>query len=123
MSVQHLGVEIARAADEVTAFVRDPANLPRWAAGLASGIAEVDRRWVCDSPLGRVEVAFCADNPWGVCDHDVTLPDGTVVTNPLRVIADGPRCQVVFTVRGSDIDEDAALVAADLQALKALLER
>lgn len=72
--------------------------------------------------MGRVRVAFCADNPWGVCDYEVTLPDGAVATNPMRVIPDGTRCQVVFTVRGEDVERDAALVEADLQSLRSLLD-
>ena len=125
----HLSTLIDRPAAEVYAFVRDPANLPSWAAGLSGSIEQRDGHWFADSPMGEVEVRFVEENAYGVLDHDVTLPDGTTVTNPMRVIADGDDCEVVFTVRSAPgttdeaLDADAAAVRADLASLKALLER
>jgi hypothetical protein len=124
----HLAVSIDRPAAEVYAYARDPANLPAWAAGLAGGITQVDGEWVADSPLGRVVVRFVEVNPFGVLDHDVMLPDGTTVTNPLRVLPDGAGCEVVFTLRrapgmtDADLAADAAAVTADLGTLKRVTE-
>jgi uncharacterized protein YndB with AHSA1/START domain len=104
----HLSTYVDRPAAEVYAYVSDPARLPEWAAGLSSDM----------------EVRFAPPNPFGVADHDVTLPDGSVVTNPMRVIADGPGCEVVFTLRRQPgvTDEafaaDAAAVRADLDTLR-----
>ena len=126
---RHLSVHIDRPAAEVYRYAADPAHLPEWAAGLAGGIAQVDGEWVADSPMGRVVVRFAPDNPFGVLDHDVVLPDGTTVTNPLRVLADGEGSEVVFTLRrqpGVDdaaFEADAAAVAADLATLTRVLER
>jgi hypothetical protein len=39
--------------------------------------------------MGRVTVTFAPRNDFGVLDHDVTLPSGETVYNPLRVISDG----------------------------------
>ncbi len=123
----HLSTHIARPAAEVYAFVADPAHLPQWAAGLGGSIEERDGRWFADSPMGEVEVRFVDDNAYGVLDHDVTLPDGTTVTNPMRVIADGDGCEVVFTLRRAPgvtaeaFEADATAVRADLATLKALL--
>ena len=71
---------------------------------------------------------FVPANDFGVLDHDVTLPDGAVVTNPFRIIADGPdACDAVFTVRKRDgmtdeeFDADCAAVAADLARLRDLV--
>ena len=125
----HLSIRIARPAAEVYAFVRDPANLPSWAAGLSGSIEEREGRWFADSPMGEVEVRFVEENAYGVLDHDVTLPDGTTVTNPMRVIADRGDCEVVFTVRQAPgatdeaFEADAAAVRADLASLKARLEK
>ena len=125
---RHLTVSIARPAAEVYAWARDPANLPRWAAGLASGVRLERGEWVAESPMGRVLVRFVPVNEYGVLDHDVVLPDGTTATNPVRVLADGAGCEVVFTVRrppGMTDDEwaaDTAAVAADLETPKRLLE-
>ncbi|GAB3675217.1 SRPBCC family protein [Angustibacter aerolatus] len=124
----HLNQTIARTADDVYAFVHHPANLPKWAAGLSAGIRRDAGRWVADSPVGEVDVEFAEDNPFGVCDHVVTLPDGTSVLNPLRVLDDGPRCDVVFTLRRRDgvtdeaFEADRAAVVADLESLRRLLE-
>jgi hypothetical protein len=124
----HLGVTIACPAGDVYAFVTDPTNLPRWAAGLGSSVAYVDAQWVADSPMGRVIVAFCPPNDHGVADHDVTLPDGEVVTNPMRVFANGDGADVVFTLRrrvgvtAAEFEADATLVTADLERLRDVLE-
>jgi len=125
----HLSTSIERPADEVYAYVTDPTNLSRWAAGLAeSPVHQVDGRWVADSPLGRVVVEFVAANDLGVADHHVTLPSGRTVTNPLRVIANGDGCDVVFSVRrqpemtDADFAADADAVSRDLAVLRSVLE-
>ena len=79
--------------------------------------------------MGRVVVAFAPRNEFGVLDHDVTLPSGETVYNPMRVTVDGAGCEVVFTVRrrpgvsDEDLERDAAAVSADLSTLKRVLER
>ncbi|KQQ05062.1 MULTISPECIES: polyketide cyclase [unclassified Rathayibacter] len=125
-----VGVVIDAPADEVYSFVVDPGNLPLWAAGLASAsVEEVDGHWFADSPMGRVEVRFAPRNPFGVADHVVTLPDGTSVDNPLRILVNGDGAEVAFTVRrqpGMSLeqwDDDCARVAEDLETLRGLLER
>ena len=125
---RHLGVCIDRPAGQVYAYLSDPARLATWAAGLGSSVEQRDGRWFAVSPMGEVEVAFVEQNPFLVADHDVTLPDSTVVRNPLRVLPEGDGCEVVFTLRrapGSDdaaFETDADAVTADLDALKILLE-
>ena len=110
------------------AFASEPANLPRWASGLSSGIEEVDGEWVTESPMGRVKVAFAGRNDLGVLDHDVTLPSGETVHNPMRVLANEEGSEVVFTLyrrpgmSDAEYEADAATVVADLQQLKELLE-
>lgn len=125
---RHIGERIERSADEVYEFASDPANLPAWAPGLARSVDLVDGQWFADSPMGRVAFSFVARNDYGVLDHHVTLPSGDVVYNPMRVIADGAACEVVFTLRrrpglsDEDWDRDGEAVAADLAALKHALE-
>lgn len=78
--------------------------------------------------MGRTGFAFVPRNDYGVLDHDVTLPSGEIVYNPMRVIPNGEGCEVVFTLRrlpGMSEEEfarDAGLVAADLARLKRVLE-
>ena len=126
---RHISVHVARPVDEVYAFAADPRNLPRWAAGLAGAtVEEIDGRWVTDSPMGRVTFTFAPANDFGVLDHDVRLPDGETVHNPLRVLRDGDGSEVVFTLRHrpgmseDDVERDAAAVTEDLATLKALVE-
>ena len=126
---RHLGIRISRDSRSVYDFCADPANLPRWAAGLSGTIEQQDGRWFAESPMGRVEVEFAPPNEFGVLDHRVTLADGQAFANPMRVIPDGNEdCDVVFTLRRRDgvsdveFEADAGAVQADLQTLKRLLE-
>jgi hypothetical protein len=126
---RHISIGIDRPASIVYDFVADPFNLPRWAAGLAGSTVERDgERWFTDSPMGRVTIAFTPRNDFGVLDHDVTLPSGETVYNPLRVISDGDACEVVFSLRqrpgisDEDFQRDADSVAQDLATLRDLVE-
>ncbi|MFG1815402.1 SRPBCC family protein [Kribbella sp. NPDC049174] len=125
---RHLSTHIDRPAQDVYAYASNPANVPEWAAGLGGSIEQVDGDWVAESPMGRVVVTFAESNEYGVLDHDVTLPSGETVYNPMRVIPDGDGSEVVFTIRrrpgmtDDDFDRDASAVQADLLTLKNLLE-
>lgn len=125
---RHISVRIDRPTGEVYAFASNPAKLPAWASGLGSSVEFVDGQWIAESPMGRVAVAFVPHNELGVLDHEVTLPSGETVCNPMRVIAHGAGCEVIFTLRGTtevsdeDFEQDAAKVSSDLGALKRVLE-
>lgn len=124
----HIGERIDRSVAEVYEYTSDPANLPMWAPGLGTSVELVNGQWVAESPMGRVVLAFAPRNAYGVLDHNVTLPSGETVYNPMRVIADGPGCEVVFTLRrrpemgDADFARDADAVSADLATLKRILE-
>jgi uncharacterized protein YndB with AHSA1/START domain len=125
---RHISVSIGRPPGQVYAFASRPENLPRWAAGLGTAVRNEDNRWVADSPMGRIEVAFAPANPHGILDHDVTLPTGEVVHNPLRILRNDGGSEVVFTlyrrpgVSDRDYEADAAAVRRDLETLKRLVE-
>ncbi|QRM55768.1 SRPBCC family protein [Sinorhizobium sp. BG8] len=121
---------IARDWREVYAFASRPQNMPQWASGLASGLVPDGDEWIADGgPIGNVRVRFAAPNEFGVIDHRVTLSDGLSVHNALRVVPNGDGAEVMFTLlRLPGIDDaafeaDAAHVARDLEALKALMEK
>ncbi len=119
---------IGAVADDVYRFMSEPDNLPEWAAGLAS--SEIVRRGddlLAESPMGTVTVRFVPQNTFGVVDHDVILPNGDTVHNPLRVLPHPEGAEVVFTLRqlamsDDEFDRDARMVEEDLARLKALLE-
>src|SRR4051812_28081613 len=127
--VKQIGVAIGCPPGEVYAFVANPENLPRWAAGLSRApMRRIGDDWVADSPMGEVKVRFVEANSLGVLDHDVTLPSGEVVNNPLRVVPNGRGSELTFTlfrrpgVSEAEFREDAAAIERDLRRLKALLE-
>ena len=127
---RHISVWINRSVAEVYRYAADPGHLPYWAAGLAQGeVTRVGENWIVQSPMGQVIVEFTPANDLGVLDHVVTPPGGEPVFNPLRVLPAGPESsEVVFTLRRrpgmseADYAADAAAVAADLAALKRLME-
>jgi hypothetical protein len=125
---QHVSVSINRPADEVYEFASNPANLPKWAAGLSGSIENLNGDWIAESPMGRVKVQFAGANPFGILDHHGTLPSGARIYNPMRVFPNDDGSELIFTVYQrpdmSDdlLAEDAKAVARDLETLKTLLE-
>ena len=122
MRSHHVSRVIAASPEAVYEYASDVDNLPRWAAGLAQAavVREGDSLFV-ESPMGRVEVRFVERNRFGVLDHDVTLPTGTVVTNPVRVLSHPEGAEVVFTVRQIELDDDE--FARDIELVTKDLER
>jgi hypothetical protein len=108
-----IAVSIDRAAAEAYEFLALPDNFPKWASGLKDAVA----------------VRYSERNSYGVLDHAVTMPDGTTVYVPLRVIAQRRGCELVLTLfrRPGMSDEqfaaDAGWVRRDLQNAKRILEQ
>jgi len=81
-----------------------------------------------ETPAGRAGFAFVERDEFGVLDHEVTLPSGDVIYNPMRVVPDSDGCEVVFTLRrlpdmnDADFERDEGLVQADLNRLKRVME-
>jgi hypothetical protein len=128
MESRHISRVVSASPKAVYDFAANVDNLPKWASGLAQTTVtrEGSTLWV-ESPMGRASVRFIAPNDFGVLDHEVTLPSGDTVTNPLRVIAHPDGAEVVFTVRQLDLsddefDRDARTVADDLDRLRELVE-
>ena len=128
MKSRHVSRVISVSPELVYEFASNPDNLPRWATGLtkASIVREGDVL-LLDSPMGKVTVRFVPRNVYGVIDHDVTLPSGTTVTNPVRVLAHPEGSEIVFTIRqieltDDEFDRDIGMVEGDLERLKRLME-
>ena len=128
MHSRHVSIVINRPAIEVYDYAADPENLSTWAAGISAGaIGRDGDALLLDSPMGPIRVVFAPRNPFGVLDHDVVLPSGELIDNPLRVVNHPEGAEVIFTIRQRDLDDeaferDASFVAADLERLKAALE-
>ncbi|PTM85449.1 polyketide cyclase/dehydrase/lipid transport protein [Dietzia psychralcaliphila] len=128
MRTRHVSTVIHRSPADVYDLAADHTSLARWASGLATAEVAVDGdTLIADSPMGRVSVRFVPRNDFGILDHEVTLPGGATVHNPLRVLPHPHGAEVVMTVRqltddDDEFEQDAATVAADLERLKGLLE-
>jgi hypothetical protein len=124
-----VSVSIDRAPDDVYRFASNMETWPQWASGLGKSIRRDGSDWIADGPLGQVRVRLAAPNPFRVLDHDVTLPAGVSIHNPLRVLPNGAGSEVIFSVfRQPDTPEhdfqaDLLAVEKDLRAMKQLLER
>ncbi len=129
VEARHIAVSINRPADEVYAFASNPKNLPKWATGLGGAIRKEGGEWVADSPMGKLKIRFAESNPFGILDHVVVLESGAAFRNPMRVLSNGRRSEIVFTLfrqpgmTDEKFEEDAKWVEKDLGILKELLEK
>ena len=127
-NVRRISVDIRRPAAEAYAFLSEPENFPKWASGLAGALRKVGEDWVAETSEGRAIVHFSERNSFGVLDHSVTLPKGTTVYVPLRVVAKEGGCELVLTLfRRPDMSDerftaDAEWVMRDLAVAKRILE-
>jgi len=126
MRSRHLSRVIPAHPSEVYEYAANPDNLPTWAAGLArSEVTRDGDTLFADSPMGRVVIRFVAHNQYGILDHDVILPSGATVNNPIRVLAHPDGAEIVFTIRQLDLgddefERDCRLVEEDLDRLAQL---
>jgi hypothetical protein len=125
--VRKIRIGIDRAASEAYEFLSAPENFPKWASGLAGSLRRIGEDWIAETPEGRAVVRFSERNAYGVLDHAVTLPHGTIYI-PLRVVPSGDGCELVLTLfRRPDMSDekfaaDAEWVMRDLSAAKRILE-
>ena len=123
-----LCIGINRPLEQVYAFLAQPENFPQWASGLGASLRKNGEVWIAATPEGAVTVRFTAPNVFGVLDHYVVLATGEEAYIPLRAIANGDGCEIVFTlfrlptITDQKFAADSAWVERDLQALKSLLE-
>jgi hypothetical protein len=126
---RHVSVSINRPSKDVYDFISNGGNFARWASGLGEQFRRSGDEWIAQGSLGTVRVRIVKRNELGVADHDVVLPTGVTVHNPIRVIPNGTGSTVTFTlirmagVSDQKFNEDAKAVEKDLLTLKALLEK
>ena len=121
-------VRIDRPFDKVYEFLVDPVNWNQWAFGLGRNIRRSQDGWIADSDSGVARVQFTLQNSFGIVDHTIIRPSGQRVYVPMRLIANGSGCELIFTLfREPDMSDaqfasDAGFVQRDLNGLKRLLE-
>ncbi len=127
-NARSLSVSIDRTPATVYEFVSNPENLPTWAAGLCKAVRKSDSGWIVETPQGPMKLRFAEHNNFGVLDHYVTVPSGSEVYVPMRVLANGSGSEVLFVLfrlpgaSDQQYHEDAAMVERDLHSLKRILE-
>ena len=125
---RNLSVSINRDAKDVYNYVRVPENFPRWASGLGKSLKKMGGEWIAETPEGPVRVRFTERNEFGVLDHWVSPKPGLQIYIPMRVIANGNGCELIFTLfrlphmTDEKFSADAEWVMRDLTTLKNLLE-
>lgn len=124
---RQLSVPVNCAAADAYAFLSVPENFPKWGSGLAGSLRKAATGWIAETPEGPATVRFSERNAYGVLDHAVDTPRGSVYV-PLRVVPRGQACELVLTLfrRPEMSDEkfaaDAEWVMRDLNAAKRILE-
>lgn len=125
---QTISIPINRPASEVYEFASNPANLPSWVRSFCLSVKRSGDDWLMETPTGFIAIRFAPRNDFGVLDHVVTLPDGQSFLNPMRVVSNGDGSEIMFTLFQTDgmtheqFAKDSKMIAADLQALKAVME-
>ena len=122
-------VRIGRPFDMVYRFLVDPANWNKWAFGLGKNIRRSQDGWIADSGRGIARVQFTPRTRFGVVDHTVIRSSGQRVYVPMRLIANGSGCELIFTLfrepemSDAQFASDSEYVQRDLTGLKKLLEQ
>lgn len=123
-----LSISIARPPSAVAAFVADPRNLPQWAGGLCRSVRLLGDAWRIDTGHGEVGLRFNGPVEHGILDHVVTLAPDLQVYVPMRVVPNEEGSEVMFTLfrlpamTEHRLQQDIALVTADLERLRQVLE-
>ncbi len=110
-------------------YVFDLKNLSKWATTFAKSIKKVKGAWILETARGPVNIRMAPKNTFGVLDHYIYSAPGVEIYVPMRVVANGPRCEVLFTLfqqlgmSDENYEQDIAFVRADLKNLQAMMER
>lgn len=128
MNSRTISVPVNSPAADVYRYASNPANLPQWIRSFCLSVRHTDEGWIMQTTTGPLGIRFVPQNDFGVLDHEVTLPDGQTIYNPMRVVSNGAGSEVMFTlfqIAGMTEEQfarDADMVAADLRTLKDVME-
>jgi hypothetical protein len=120
---------IARPPSEVTAFLNEPRNYPRWAVVSEKTFRQIGPlEWAADTALGPRIVRFSPTNDEGIADHAVYAEGKVPRMMPLRITAQGDGALLTFGFyrpAGMTDEQFASAIEwirTDFEVLKALLE-
>ncbi|HWM22623.1 MAG TPA: hypothetical protein VNO51_23220 [Ilumatobacteraceae bacterium] len=122
-------IEIASDPVRVQAFIRDGANLPRWAIGFAKGAQLNGEQWIVTTGAGdRIPTVIVSSATAGTVDFVMSPAPSVTVTAWSRVVAANGGTLFTFTQVQPDGMPDEVFagqvraLSHELVALKALLE-
>ena len=111
-------------------FLTDAAEFPRWAAGFARAVRVGGHDWIVDTGKGEVRLRVRVSREFGTVDFLLAdaLPAREIGAFS-RVVPNGRRSVLVFTqffaddMGDADLADQRAIVAIELQTVRALCER
>lgn len=124
-------IEINVAFDTAFEFLADPAQLPCWTNAFAN---VVGRSAIMRTPAGEIDVILecTASRSLGQIDWTMHFPDGSSSTAWTRLVGDSERSLYTFILPApptalegleGGLDEQSEILARELRAAKAILER
>jgi hypothetical protein len=125
--VRLINVSINKPASDVYRFASNPENFPKWMDFVRS-IKKDGDIWIGETNLGPFRFKMVPKNEFGIIDHHVTIPNGDVVFNPMRVIENNKGSEFIFTLfrmpgrSDKEFEEDFQAVTKDLNKLKTVME-
>ena len=123
-----LSISIAGKPVEIAAYVADASNMPHWAGGFCKSVRKDGEDWLVETGEGEVGLKFLGPTSAGILDHVVTIAPDVQVYVPMRVVPNEEGSEVLFTLFQPPamtefrLQQDMALVKADLQRLKQVIE-
>jgi hypothetical protein len=123
-------ISINASANTVIDLITDPGEFPRWAAGFARGVQADGDDWLVDTGDAEVRLHVRVSHELGTVDYLLAdaLP-GVEIGAFSRVIPNCRGCEFIFTqflpedIGEPDLQDQKAVVAIELQTVRALSER
>jgi hypothetical protein len=120
---------IERPVAEVSAFLADPLNYPKWAAVTEPTFQHKGGLvWRAETPMGPRLIEFLPPNPFGVVDHATYREGEDPIFMPMRVVANEEGTELIYTffqrpgMSEEQLDSTIEWIRTDLMTLKSLLE-
>jgi hypothetical protein len=122
-------ISIHAPREAVLDLVSDPTAFPRWASGFARAVRVDGPDWLVETETGEVRLRVRVSREHGTVDYLVASALPREIGSFSRVVPNGCGCDFVFTrflpdaMDDADVAEERAIVAVELQTVRALCER